>query len=128
MGKRTQAFIDGLVTGADFLGTTIGYATKARTFGYIADRYSLFNPYSSHYEPFDYVRSFSYQNPQKVRNLEEQIFKGVGDSVGLASNILLLLPQIVFIAPRSLYHVERKILDKLGDYFAKQKRLPFNKI
>jgi len=127
MGKRIQAYIDGYITGADFLGTAIGYATKARTFGYIADRYSLSNPYSNHDEPLEYVRLFSYQNPQKVRDLEEQIFKGLGDLTGLASNILLLLPQFIFIGPRSLVHIERKIDEKFRYYFGRQKYLPFNK-
>ena len=71
MSKRTRAYVDGVYTGLDSLGTILGHITKIRTVGYIADRYSMFNQNIKVDAPLvDLVINFDPKVPPKKRDMK----------------------------------------------------------
>ena len=97
MGNNTydlvQAFLDGFYTGADAIGTVIGYSTgDERHRGYQADRFGLIgtrkkmeffglNPRLHHIPQELFFR-------EKERGLAEKFFKASGDITGLGLNVV----------------------------------------
>jgi hypothetical protein len=112
MGKRTEAFLDGVYTGMDPIGTLLGYVTKKPYFqGYMFDNYS---------SKFWNVRKDTLQltdSDVKVRTVEEQVLKGVGDVVGLAS-LILVVPQInmLMIAAKDYFgpKLKEEVISEVG--------------
>lgn len=96
MGNETydfaQAFLDGFYTGADIVGTAIGYSTgDERHRGYQADRFGLIGTrkrgelllQSPHKHA---MLGFAFR--EKQRGLAEKLFKATGDITGLGVNVM----------------------------------------
>ncbi len=98
MRKYIHSFLDGMFTGMDPLGCIAGHITKKKIFfGYIADQYSFFNLSSLPVSPK--IEGNSLPNfppklgeegdfpPVKSRNLDEIVFKAIGDVLGITANV-----------------------------------------
>jgi len=109
---RFQALYDGIVTGLDPIGTAIGYKNNNTYFiGYTADKYSLNGTQSNLYQfrPLFDGAKIDYKEPKSIeRTITEQLFKGVGDSMGIAANIILFgLPQATFLLQTAGKHYQK---------------------
>ena len=112
MGKF-QALYDGILTGWDPIGTAIGHRTNNKYFvGYVADKYS-FNKVQSILDQyralFDGLGT-EYREPESIdRSVSEQIFKGLGTSIGIVTNVIIFgLPQIFSLSQAAGKHYQKK--------------------
>ncbi|MBD3164694.1 hypothetical protein GF323_05840 [Candidatus Woesearchaeota archaeon] len=111
MGK-IQAFCDGIVTGLDPAGTYLGHKTGDEYFlGFVADKYSINQPQTVplRFRPiFDGVK-INQKEPESIdRLIIEQIFKGVGDSIGIVGNVMLCgLPQAALLLNAAQKHYQK---------------------
>jgi hypothetical protein len=110
------------------VGTIIGHKTQDKYFlGFLADKYS-FNKTQSDLDELrpilDVASKLAQENinePESIdRTVGEQIFKGVGDSIGLAANVVLYgLPQAALLLQTAGKHYQKWRIESVVVPFAK---------
>ena len=104
MGKRTSALFEGFFTCLDPIGTVLGYVTgKDNYIGYCADRFGNDSPMEP---PYPIMKP-------KEWSLEEQVFKGLGDSAGIMFNMYTIGVPALFCHLANMFsNHEKKNLSK----------------